>query len=480
MKMKILEDYFNFNSLVDDEYESFPLEVKGTVPKRLNGTLFRNGNGRHMHYGVKYQHLFDGDGMVSKYSIHDGIILYSNKHIKTAEFLKEEDAGKFLYRGFGTNKPGGLLKNLLDMRFKNAANTSIAFHAGRLLALWEGGLPHLIDPKTLRTEGRFDYAGMLINKFGRIDKLITPELPFSAHPKFDPDTGVLHNFGTAPGITNRLIRYEIKNDGKASIAGVTKLKKLFFTHDFVLTESGYKIFFLTPVNFNLFRAFSGLDTPVGSMEANKDLPIKILVIDKQGNEIELETSFGFIFHFINGYEMDDQIIIDGLMLPDWPSAEGMKKFLNGEAEETIQSKPTRYVLDLTSRSVTKQNLASYYFEFPEINKNKSGKPYRYAWGIASPINNHKNPLLDGLLKLDHYNRLPVYRELPHSLLGEPIHVSSAHNEDDGTILIPVFDGKHKSTEIHGYKSKNLEWLFSAQLPHNIPLGFHGCWVEQLF
>lgn len=68
-----------------------------------------------------------------------------------------------MFRNFGTNIPGGFHKNLLRMRFKNAANTSVVMHAGRLHALWEGGLPHRIDPTSLDTLARDDLGGALRN-----------------------------------------------------------------------------------------------------------------------------------------------------------------------------------------------------------------------------------------------------------------------------------------------------------------------------
>ena len=40
-----------------------------------------------------------------------------------------------LFRSVGTNGPGGLRRNLLRLRFKNASNTSVVFHGGKLLAL---------------------------------------------------------------------------------------------------------------------------------------------------------------------------------------------------------------------------------------------------------------------------------------------------------------------------------------------------------
>jgi carotenoid cleavage dioxygenase-like enzyme len=41
------------------------------------------------------------------------------------------------------------------------ANTNVVYWGDRLLALWEGGLPHVIDPVTLQTEGTSRIRGVL-------------------------------------------------------------------------------------------------------------------------------------------------------------------------------------------------------------------------------------------------------------------------------------------------------------------------------
>ena len=67
----------------------------------------------------------------------------------------------------------------------NAANTAMLAHAGRLMALWEGGSALAVDPETLAAgqfvDWRPDVAGA----------------PFSAHPKVEPD-GTLWNIGYVP------------------------------------------------------------------------------------------------------------------------------------------------------------------------------------------------------------------------------------------------------------------------------------------
>lgn len=242
--MGILQTYLEAAKCVTQEYANFELPlIKGNIPEALQGTLFRNGNGRFEHQGVKYDHLFDGDGMIAAFRFKNGKVNYSNRYVRTKEFEAEEKQGKMLYRSFGTNIPGGFSKNLLRMRFKNAANTSLVYHAGKLLALWEGGLPHEIDPETLATLSRYDYNGVLKNAFSALDKLIFPELSFSAHPKIHPKTGVLYNFGTVPGLKHRLVIYKIEPNGEAAIEQVINMPGMTFAHDFILTQSNKKIFF---------------------------------------------------------------------------------------------------------------------------------------------------------------------------------------------------------------------------------------------
>src|SRR5262249_26470675 len=125
----------------------------------------------------------------------------------------EERAGRMLYRSFGTNLPGGVLGNVFRLHIKNAANTNIVYHAGRLLALWEGGLPHRLDPVTLDTLERDDFGAQLRNPAPSPERLPAPELPFSAHPKRDLAGGDLYNFGVCPGSQPRLLIYCVDERG---------------------------------------------------------------------------------------------------------------------------------------------------------------------------------------------------------------------------------------------------------------------------
>ncbi len=464
-----------------DEYDDAPLElIEGNLPPDLIGTLFRNGNGRFEHQGIKYEHLFDGDGMIARFRFDGTTVRYRNRYVRTAEFVAEEKAGKMLYRSFGTNLPGGIRTNFMKVQFKNTANTSLIQHGGYMLALWEGGLPHRIDPDTLATIGRFDYDGVLQNPFSWLDKRITPELPFSAHPKVHPTTGVLYNFGTVAGSQHRLALYEVSPAGKAKLAQAIPMPDATFAHDFVLTQSGYQIFFLTPVAFDVLRAFTGLTSPASSIRVNRARPTQIVVVDPNGKVHRLQTDFGFVFHFVNGYQdVDGTLVADALMLGNYPDSLSIKAYLAGNLpDDQPQARFTRYRINLTTGAVTHQTLSDYEGELPEIHPGRVGQPYRYTWTIGRAAS-HALPLLDHIVKLDVETGEARHAYVPNTLVSEPVVVPrpGSSREDDGYLVYLRFDATAQTTDLIVADAADLRLLARLRLPHNIPLGFHGMWQE---
>lgn len=479
---KTLHDYVRVNESVSEEYDDIELELlEGTLPTDLKGVLFCNGNGRFAHQGVWYDHLFDGDGMISRFEFDGQRVRYRNRHVRTREFLEEEKAGRMLHRSFGTNLPGGFWKNAFRMQFKNAANTSVVWHGGHLMAMWEGGWPHRIDPVTLETINRYDYQGVLRNPFSWLDRQIAPEMPFSAHPKIHPDTGVLHNFGTVAGTKQRLVLYEVNPDGRARISEVIEMDDMTFSHDFVLTQSGHRILFLTPVSFDMPRALLGLTSPAASIRVDRNKPTLVLVIDPSGTIHRLTTDFCFVFHFVNGYlDRDGKLVVDGLMLDYFPGSDVMKAYLNGDvAEDGTGARFTRYTIDLVTKQVSHKPLADYEGELPEIHPDRLGKPYRYAWGIGRPLS-HSRPLADQLVKIDVLTGQGIHCGDDNTLPSEPIIVPRPGSvaEDDAWLLYLLFDDRIQTTDLLVADAASLNTVARLRLPHNIPLGFHGMWMQE--
>src|SRR5262245_31301823 len=220
-----------FRSL-EQEHDYRVEAIDGEVPRALRGTLFRNGSGRNELAGQWFAHWFDGDGMVQAIRFDASGIGYRNRYVRTPNYVDESKAGRILNRGFGKMRPGGMLANAFRQP-ANVSNTSVVMESGRLLALWEGGPPYELDPQTLDTRRVAEYGGVLKAK------------AVSAHPKIDPDTGELFNFGIDYGPRTSLTPYRVLNGAVTKLPVVT-LPYPLMNHDFVLTRS-HLVFCLGPI-----------------------------------------------------------------------------------------------------------------------------------------------------------------------------------------------------------------------------------------
>ena len=114
--------------------------------------------------------------MIHAVSFENSEVKYMNRWVRTNKFLLERQARRSLFAGgrdFGKSDPS--VKDIPGF----TANTSVIWHANKLLALNEGSLPYALAPSTLKTEGVWTYQNTLTRTM-------------TAHPKIDQRTGDMH------------------------------------------------------------------------------------------------------------------------------------------------------------------------------------------------------------------------------------------------------------------------------------------------
>src|SRR5947207_142589 len=84
------------------EHGFVPLEVDGAVPRSLDGTLYRNGPGLFSIAGHRYDHWFDGDGLVSALRLSGGRADGANKLVVSRGLAEERRRGAAYYGAYGT------------------------------------------------------------------------------------------------------------------------------------------------------------------------------------------------------------------------------------------------------------------------------------------------------------------------------------------------------------------------------------------
>jgi len=461
-----------FTSSVPDEVDDVLLEVvEGAIPADLRGVLFRNGPGRLERGGFKYGHVFDGDGMVSRVEFTDEGARYRNRFVRTREFLREESEGRIRYRGFGTNRPGGVTENAFRTRFKNAANTSVVFHGGRLLALWEGGWPHELDPRSLSTTSRYGFAGRLKNARSPLDCWLNPELPFSAHPSVDAKTGELFNFGMAFGLKNRLMLYRVSPDGVMDEPRALELDRLAFVHDMLATPD-YLVFVLADVSFNIPLAVLGRATPVGSLSIT-DRPLSVLVVEKESlrrsgepRVMRLETRLpGFVFHLAGARQRGHEISFVGAWYWSFPELGSNRDLFSVDGAPDVLAKPLRFRVDLAQKTVDTDQIDDISIEMPTSGLHED------VFAIGCP-RGRKQPLFSSLAHIDADGKTRT-RDFGLVMMGEPVVTTP------GWVTSLVANGATDTSELWIMDPGSLDVVCRLALPHRLPPGLHGTWVPPL-
>lgn len=261
------------------------IAITGRLPAALRGTLYRNGPARFALGSTRYQHWFDGDGMVQAFRLEGGKASYRGQLLRTPKLLEEEAAGRFLYPAFGTPMADGAPVRSADT--VNPVNINLlAMQGGKsLYALWEGGSALQIDPVSLAAKGFKNWSPE------------TQGAPFSAHPRVAPD-GTVWSFGYAAH-SGKLIVYEIAPNGQLRRQALLDAPQADMVHDFAITEN-HLIFLLMP-----FIAKPGAP-PVGSLdrfEWQAQAPMLVLLVSKADFSVRrMELPNGGLFHLGNAWE----------------------------------------------------------------------------------------------------------------------------------------------------------------------------------
>jgi all-trans-8'-apo-beta-carotenal 15,15'-oxygenase len=446
-------------------------EDDGSVPATLRGTLFRNGSGRNDLGGQWFAHWFDGDGMISKIRFDEAGIHYRNRYVATDNYRDETKSGRIVHRGFGKMRPYGVLGNAFRQP-ANISNTSVVMQGERLLSLWEGGPPTALDPATLDTHGIEDFRGVL--------------KAFSAHPKIDPDTGELFNFGIDYGAKTTLTPYKLDRGILTRLPQVV-LPYPVMNHDFVLTAR-YMVFCLGPILLHPLRFMLGFKSFDRALHWEGSKPTRILLVprDGVGEPRWIETDAFFQFHFANGFEDDGAVVLDLARYPNYSTiGEALRTYWRSAWPSRGMAALTRLRIDLGTGRVEKQTFTSGAAnEFPSINPAYIGKRYRYAYFASNPAQREIG-LQQQISRLDFETGAVTSHDFsPAGYVGEPLFVPTRAGgaEDDGVVLVMVFNSADKRTDIVGLDARDLAArpLFTARLKHHVPYPLHGTFTPRLF
>lgn len=438
------------------------------LPKGLSGTLYRNGPALMQRGDQRYQHWFDGDGMLQALRIDGQELIHHGRMIQTSRFKAESEAGRFLWPGFGTVFPDARsVKHSDDM---NVANISVLPLPDELLALWEGGSAWSLDPKSLATKGK------------KVFSAETQGLPFSAHPRTDSD-GRIWNFGYMRG-SGKLVLYELSPLGKLNRVKLVDAPNADMVHDFVITQR-YLVFVLSPV---LYKR-SGSTKPqsfLSNMVWDGTEPVVVMLIDKNTLKPvqQLETDSFFAFHFGNAYEEGNTIRVDVARAPafDVLMRSISQATLGLPTPAMNREQSLQLVIDLSTKRVRVEALPFFAADFPRYDQRYTGQSASRLFMMGEANHRATSPFgLGDLMAYEHHSQnMRHYRYPEHVIAEEHVFVEApGGTEGVGWVLGTSFDSIKKRTSLCVFDSEAVDEgpICTAVLPYHLPLGLHGQFVS---
>ena len=452
---------------VPETYGPTRVKFDRPLPAGLDGTLYRNGPARMQRGDTRYHHWFDGDGMVHSFTLQDNSVTHRAKMVRTDRLVAEEQAGRFLWGGFGTSFDHAL--PVMHPDEVNVANISVLPLGEEILALWEAGSPWRLDAKTLETLGR------------KVLSDDTDGLPFSAHPRIDP-TGRIWNFGYLSG-SGKLILYDIKANGQLNRTSVIDAPNADIVHDFAVTDR-HLVFVLQPL---LYRANSAPNIAFADrLHWDENEPVHVLVVDKQSLQIthRFELPALFAFHMGNAWLDDSSIHIEVATAPSFaPLMQQVVAATTGQKAGTPPSQPRteEIVLDLRKKTARVNPLPTSGIDFPRFDQRFTGSATRHLYMMgrsdAMPDTAFGFNMVTAMNRNNDSEQRFDYG--PHTIAEEHLFVAAPGNKQgNGWLVGTSYNWQQQRTTLSVFNADQLHDgpIAAAALPYGLPLGLHGQFV----
>jgi carotenoid cleavage dioxygenase-like enzyme len=473
-------DYSGLNSPIGEEYELRSLAVEGRIPVEVEGTFFRAvPDPAFPPFMEDGGAVLSGDGMVSAMRIAQAKASFAIRYVQTERHKAEVAAGRAL---FGKYRNPFTDKQEAEGLDRTVANTTPLWHAGRLLLTKEDGRPYRVDPHTLATIGRYDFAGKL------------KSATVTAHARIDPQTGEMFSFGyEADGLASTKVAYFIVDkQGNLTREQWFDAPYCAMMHDFAITEH-YALFPIYPTTCDAARVKAGGDHWVHEMGLDSFVGVMPRYGDVSGLRWFRGPKGASCYHMMNAFEdaqgriQFDQCLSSVNAFPFIQRASGLEV-----APGDTGGRLARWTIDLKNGSDSVvETVVGPPGDFPVIPAASQGRPYTHGWMLTMNPDMQGPPVAGGpvgamfnlLLRLDFTGRPPQALGLPTGhCFNEPVHVPASEPGHEGWLLTVVDQQTGPSDFTHAL------WVIDAgnlssgprariAIPHRLRPQVHGWWVS---
>lgn len=423
------------------------LVVEGVIPPELDGRYVRIGPNPAAADPRSY-HFFTGDGMLHGIRIQGGKAhWYRNRWIRSSEVAAARHVPA---------APGP--RHIFD-----TVNTSVLNHAGSGWALVEAGSTPVRFDEHLETQCYDDFGGTLPGSF-------------TAHPRRDPATGELHALcyeATDP----KRVRYNVVDvAGRVRRSVTIPVSHGPLIHDCAITPR-YVIILDLPLTISMRTVLSGHGFPY---RWNEKHPARVGLLPRDGEAqdiIWIPLDPCFVFHTANAHDRPD-----GRVELDVVAYDRMFAGDNLAPDEQPRGLE-RWTIDPATRTLTQRTIDPSPQELPTIDERRTGHPYRHVYALGLPEQLTETLVGEApFIKHDLERGTRQMHEFGAGrIAGEFVFVPRSPDaaEDDGWLMGLVIEADGQSTALEILRAADVEGppVASIHLPHRVPPGIHGAWLQ---
>lgn len=472
--------FTGFNTPSRIEADIADLSHEGVIPPELNGAFYRVQPDPMFPPRLGDDIAFNGDGMITRFHIHDGQVDFRQRWAKTDKWKLESAAGKGL---FGAYRNPLTDDESVKGRIRSTANTNAFLFAGKLWAMKEDSPALLMDPATMETVGFEKFGGRMTGE------------TFTAHPKIDPATGNMVAIGyAASGLCSDDVTYmEVSPQGELIREEWFKVPYYCMMHDFGITED-YLILHIVPSIGSWERLEKGLP----HFGFDTTMPVYLGVIPRRDGVTDADIRWFkrdncFASHVMNAFQEGTKVHFDvpesqNNMFPFFPDVHGAPFDPVG-----AMSRLTRWTVDMASNgeefdSVVR--LTETTGEFPRIDDRFTGRAYRYGWMLemdpARPVEIKGGSAAGQIMNCLFLKDLETGAEQhwwcgPTSSLQEPCFVprGSGAPEGEGWIVQVCNRLDEHRSDLLIFDALVIEQgpVATIHIPIRLRFGLHGNWAD---
>jgi beta,beta-carotene 9',10'-dioxygenase len=454
---------------LEEETTIDALELEGTLPAWLSGSLFRTGPAKFEVGQNDYRHWFDGLTMLHRFSFSGSDVSYGNRFVRGKTWTKAEETGEIPYSEFATDPCRSLFKRvqgLFSPEFGDNANINVVQLGERFLSMTEAPISIQFDPETLEAAGV---------------PFMPPGTLTTAHPHLDRGTKGMLNYAANLGPRNEYRFFHVAPDSdQPEVMAKISVKRPGYVHSFGLTEN-YIVFAEFPWTVNPPAIVLSGRPYAENYKWTPEQGTRIFLVDRRTGESSdpIVTDPMFAFHHLNAYEdSDGTIVADMQTYADASVVERLylDQLRDGGGIPTAELR--RFRIDPKAKTVEHHKLIDSPFELGRINYGRCNeRPYRYAWGLSGTAETWLDTIVRADVEAGEHTQWHEQGVYP----GEPVFVADPDGteEDDGVLLSVVLDSDTDRSFLLVLDAHDLSEVARAQVPHHIPFGFHGAYSRSV-